>query len=282
MKTDLMLNATALSRLACDRRYQVQCLWGYDIPSSPEAGFGSEFHKFAEYLEANERSPEIDLVEYFTKVNPSQDKSLMKLCHYYSQVNPFKGIPPLALEYKFAFPYLETSDYRIILCGTIDRIDMEDGNVRIIDRKTSRETKIQDVLSRYELHIQIPFYQWIVSNFLTDFLSEKAQTAIRKNRIIGQYHGIFLSFNPVKFELGKIIALTYDMEKDINNMISLAAARMIELHKLGSTLATPTGMAHQACRYCLLNNLCITRNHRDILRFLEGLTPKPYDPRTWR
>ena len=286
MKTDLFLNATALSMLACERRYQVSALWGYSQFTSPEASFGSEFHEFAKELAVS--PTEVNPIEYFSKTRPSSNKTLQKLCVYYQMLDPFKGIPPLTdsegtptIEYKFAFPYMETDTHRIILCGTIDRVDDFNGTVRVIDHKTSRNVKIKDVLSEYESYIQIPFYMWVLKNYLIEFFHQPEQDKIRAG-LSGQYHGIFLSFEPQKFELGNVISLTADMEQDMVELIQTAAQKMLAIYTLGDKLAPPTGFANKACKYCFLRNLCITRNHQDIYRFLHAQTPVPYDPRTFR
>jgi hypothetical protein len=287
-KIDLFLNATALNRLSCDRQYQVQCLWGYSELASSEASFGSEFHNFAEALE-RPSTTELNPIEYFTTTAPSQDKALQKLCIHYQTVSPFAGVAPITdstgavcLEYKFSFPYIETDAYRIIICGTIDRIDLHQSAVRVIDRKTARNVKVHDVLSEYEMHIQIPFYLWVLKNHLVADMPEDIAKAILNGDIFGQYHGIFLSFIPTKFELGNPIFLTADMETDVVSMIQTAARKAIELHQLGSVLASPTGMAAKICKYCFLRSLCVTKSHSSIHKFLSTQPSKPYDPRKWR
>jgi hypothetical protein len=292
---DLFLNATALSRMACDRQYQVTCQWGYPGPDSDFADFGSGFHAFAEYYEAKPSDREFDAIEYFTKVNPTKDKNLAVLATHYSTCDPFRCIPALkdkhgniCLEYKFAFPALQWTSsagvtYRAIICGTMDRIDLtSEGAIRIIDRKTSRNAKTKDVLFEYETHIQIPFYQWVLKRFLADEFEDDIANRIKEGRIVGQYHGIFLSFNPAKFELGNPIPLTPDMEDNINKIVGGAFERMIAIHQLGTALAPPTGMAHHACKYCHLKYQCITRKDENVMKYLSACDNIPYDPRTWR
>ena len=283
---DLFLNATAITRQACRRRYQVQCLWGYDLPSSPEAGFGSEFHMFAEYMAKN---PDADTMDYFTQVGQTKDRDVIKLCLYYHSFNPFKGYPiltdsqgVLTAEYKFAFPYAVYEDYRIILCGTIDRIDLDDGVIRVIDHKTARSVKIKDVLTEYEMHFQIPFYLWIFKNFLLQGFPKDIQDAVNSGKFYGQYNGVFLSFEPVKFELSKPISLTADLDASVKRMVDLAIDTSLQICPDSVELEPPTGMVTQSCKYCLLNKLCPTHQDKDIYQFLKGLTSKPYDPRTWR
>lgn len=286
-KIDIFLNSTAMSRLRCDRWYQVSCAWGYEGHAGPGAEFGSEFHNYAEYsAKAGETA---DFIKYFTELNPGLSKPLQKLCIYYQQMDPFKGSEIVSdsastpgVEYKFAFPYAENEDYRIIICGTIDRIDYEDGTLRVVDHKTSRNTKTKDVLREYELHLQVPFYMWVLKNYLSHLFPDGVSTKLAANDFIGRYHGVFLSFDPVKFELGNLIRLTPDMEVAVKEMVAAAAARMIAIHKLGDKLAPPTGMPHEACKHCHLINLCVTRNNADIYRYLSSQTSKPYDPRLWR
>ena len=285
-KTDIFLNATAMSRLRCDRQYQVTCAWGYEGQAGASAEFGSAFHSYAEY--SAKAGDNADFIEYFTKLAPGLSKPLQKLCVYYQQTNLFAANPVViasdapGVEYKFAFPYAENEDYRIILCGTIDRIDLEGSTLRVVDHKTSRNTKTKDVLREYELHLQVPFYMWVLKNYLSHLFPEDIQAKLAANDFIGRYHGVFLSFDPVKFELGNLIRLTPDMEGAVKEMIAAAAARMVAIHKLGDNLALPTGMPHEACKHCHLANLCVTRNNADVYRYLASQTSKPYDPRTWR
>jgi ATP-dependent nuclease, subunit B len=286
MKTDLFLNATALSKLACDRHYQLNCQWGYGDFSNDYASFGTDFHSYAEY--SAKAGPKADFIDYFT-ANPGLSKQLQKICVYYQQLNPFtgneiiydsKGIP--GVEYKFCFPILEDNDYRILLAGTIDRIDREDNQLRVIDHKTARNVKIRDVLAEYEMHIQVPLYLWVLKRYLAADFPKNIQDELAAGNIHGRYHGIFISFDPVKFELSNMITLTADMEANLERMVNQAAARMVAIHKLGDQLALPTGMSHKVCKNCSFKNLCITRNDADIYRALQSRTPKPYDPRTWR
>lgn len=288
MKTDIFLNSTAQARLKCDRLYQVSCAWGYEGHiGSGFAEFGSEFHSYAEY--SAKAGADADFIKYFTEINPGLSKPLQKLCIYYQQMEPFKGSEIVSdssgtpgVEYKFTFPYMENEEYRIILAGTIDRIDYEEGALRIVDHKTARNTKTKDVLREYEMHLQLPFYMWVLKNYLSHLFPDDVRAKLESNDFIGRYHGVFLSFDPVQFHLGNIIRLTPDMEEAVKNLVAMSAARMVAIHKLGDNLALPTGMVHETCKNCHLNNLCVTRNNADIYKYLASQTSKPYDPRTWR
>jgi len=280
MKTDLLINATALNLLTCARHYQVEAAWGYR-ERGPEAEFGLNFHDFAKAVSLGEQ---VDLM----KIKGGEDKQFLQLCAFYQAMNPFREAKILrdtnnkpCVEYQFCVPYRESEHYRIFLCGTIDQIDIIDDCVRIIDHKTSRSTKAQEVLREYESHIQIPWYLWILKRHLNIDFSPEIHDLLREDKLFGQYHGVFISFSPAKFQLGNRILLTRDLERDIEELLQIAIQKAIAIHELGHELAPPEGMIAKICKYCFLNNLCITKKHEHLIIYLRSQTPEPYDPRTW-
>ena len=280
MKTDLLINATALNLLTCARHYQVEAAWGYR-DRGPEASFGLNFHDFAKELAIKKR---VDLLS----LKVGSDKQFLQLCAFYQAMNPLKDSNILytndnlpCIEYQFLVPYKESDKYRIFLCGTIDHIDLVDNCIRVIDHKTARSTKMKEVLREYESHIQIPWYIWILKTFLKEYFPINIRDLLSQSKIYGQYQGIFISFAPSKFEFGNRIVLTPDAELDIKNLLDRAIQNAISIHDLGQQLAPPEGMAAKVCKYCFLNNLCITRKHEHLITYLRSQTPEPYDPRTW-
>lgn len=279
MKTDLLINATAMNLQGCARHYQVEAAWGYRNLGS-EAQFGINFHEFAKELALKKA---VDLMSI-----KGNDTALLQLCAFYQAMNPLRGSEILedidgkpCIEYPFMIPYMESELYRIFLCGTIDHIDFVDGCVRIIDHKTARSTQTKEVLRDYESHIQIPWYLWIMKHFLADRFPQPVKDLILKGMVFGQYHGVFISFTPAKFQLSNRIILTPDLETDIENLLNLAIQKAIWIHNLGQQLAPPEGMVNKLCKHCWLNNLCITKTHEHLIQFLRTQTSTPYDPRTW-
>jgi len=282
MKTDLLINATALNLLTCARHYQVEAVWGYRN-RGPEASFGLNFHAFAAEIALGKT---VDLISGVK--GAAEDPKLLPLCAFYQALNPLKGSKIVydlegkpGVEYKFLHPYKESADYRIFLCGTIDHIDILDSCIRILDHKTSRSTQAREVLYDYESHIQLPWYLWILKTFLHDKFPPDIQDLLLKGQLFGQYHGVFISFNPAKFQLGNRIILTPDLEKDIEFLLELAIQKAITIHNLGQQLAPPEGMAAKVCKHCFMQNLCITKKHEHIISYLRSQTPEPYDPRSW-
>lgn len=292
MKTDLFLNATALNYLSCHRHYQVSALWGYKDTASDAANFGNDFHTFAYHLEGPENLGVISQVTHSEagKLPWKTNKDFAKLCVFYEAspilqdshtINDLQGKP--SLEYKFHIPWMATDKYNIHLVGTIDRIDIVRGCLRVLDRKTSRKTQPSAVLQGYNLQVQVPFYMWIWKRFLYKDFPEQYHNL----STIGQYLGIFMSFEPAKFELGNVIAYSDSLANDIEEHLLSAAELMVKLADRGEQLAAPTGMAAKlsdetVCKYCFLANLCRCRDHNVIIKYLKSLTPEPYDPRTWR
>ena len=290
-KTDLFLNATVLNYLACDRHYQVTALWGIRDTSSAAANFGNDFHTFAYHLEGPDKKSFMDQATNKDSTIPlATNKDLGKLCLFYEASPVLKNSTVLYdnngepfLEYKFEIPYLETADYRIILVGTIDRGDRWNDAVRILDRKTSRKPKPADVLQGYTLQIQVPFYMYVYKKYLAQFFGP----VIENLPIVGQYLGVFMSFEPPKFELSNPINYTPSLEIEIEDLIHRAAEQMIRIHKLGPELAPPTGMAakisdENVCKYCFLNRLCVLRDHDALMKYLKAQPHEYYDPRKWR
>lgn len=290
-KITLFLNATALNYLACERRYQVSALWGYKDKASEAADFGNDFHTFAYHLEGPEKLGVIDQVQRPEIALPfKSNPDFAKLCVFYEACpilqdgKVFKDNEgKISLEYKFHIPWAQTDKYNIHLVGTIDRADTIRQCVRVIDRKTSRKIYPTDVLQGYNLQVQVPFYMYIWKKYLAKDFPEE----IRNLPVIGQYLGVFMSFEPAKFELGNIISYTDSLEADIEEHLQSAARKMIELADRGEMLAPPTGMAAKlsdetVCKFCFLANLCRTRDHAAIIKYLKTLPSSVYDPRSWR
>ena len=291
MKTVLFLNSTALNYLACDRHYQVSALWGYSDASSAAAEFGTNFHTFAYHLEGHSKSLMDQVQDPELNQNLKADKELLKACVMYESSPVLAGSKPFAdkenipsVEYKFHIPWLEVEDYEIHLVGTIDRLDLFSQAVRVIDRKTSRKATVADVLQGYVMQVQVPFYMYVWKKYLSKHFFDEKYVNLP---VMGQYLGVFISLDPPKFELSNPIVYSPSLETDIEGTLMSVVPRMIELHKRGTELAPPTGMAAKisddnVCKYCFLRNLCATRNHDNIINYLKSLTPKPYDPRNWR
>lgn len=286
---DIFLNATAMSRLfSCDRLYQVSCLWGYSEHGSA-ADWGSKFHKYAEEKSLTAGYSVMD----FFKNHGAVDQQFLTVATSFDAQNPLQDNTPLqinnkpAVEVSFSFELASSPGYNIILCGTIDRLDYEDGYVRILDYKTARATKIDEVLSAYAMQLQMPFYLYTLKNHLIQQLSSEDQDLIQSGKFFGKFMGVFISFSPPRFILSEMIALSPDLEESINQIIPLAISRIIPIAELGADLALPTGMATYidgkcACDKCWMRNLCVTRNNEQIKGILALKQTTPYDPRTWR
>jgi len=285
MKTDLFLNSTAANILNCSRRYQLTCLWGYGQGGNTNTSFGTKFHQLAEELG---KTGQINLLTLAQEQDVKLVLAASTLQNNYQSL--FGGCHPIvdnnnipAIEYKFIVPYIETNDYRIIITGTIDRIDIEEnGLIRILDYKTARSIKPSEVLAEYMNHYQTRFYGWALTQLLYKDFPPSIQDKLLKLHVTSRYLGVFISFPTPKLQMSPSINLTQDTIDHTNRLITLLATKMISIASLGKEIAPPEGMLYHACGYCPFKNICSINNDSKLHKYLETNEAHPYDPTSWR
>lgn len=283
----IFLNNSALSSLhSCLRQYQITCLWGYGGSGNTYTDFGSAVHDFAAKKALGILPTGLELVKWFAD-NNIKDSKLIGTCLFYDNTNPLAeaeivrdvtGTP--VIERWFDAEYQKDSNYTFTVCGTIDRLDRVDGELRVVDHKTAWDVKKDKVLSKYEAHLQLPFYLLALRDILSKSLTPADQSLIADGKFYGKYHGIFVSIQSCQLS-GRIV-LTNDMANWIYQILDLSIQLIKSVDSLGDNLAPPTGMCSDACVNCWLKDYCINRSDQSVKDLLSLQTPKPYDPRKWR
>lgn len=168
----------------CYRKYYLNNLKGYNLLEEKEykMQYGTCFHKFAElfYSGVPVKDAISTAVESYSEhlkgiIFPEDEfrtpSHLIAVCKKYAESfgsdvivpvkNPVDGKP--LVEAKFAIPWFHTSLYEFILCGTIDLVCLYDGELCLVDHKTTGTYlgNSEGFLKGFELDIQAALYCYI-------------------------------------------------------------------------------------------------------------------------
>lgn len=286
---DIPLDFSAISQMSCRRRYQLTCVYGIDA-SNEYSMFGSAFHKYAEYKLKGIYNPVniiqdvLDLATQF-KVDFS---ALLICCTIFNQ--QVKLPPPLVdifdepmIEYKFSFPIMVIGKYRIILCGTSDYVYATDKCIFFVDWKTTLATgaTLERFIDSYVTSLQIPLYLYVFHKYLHQFLPPSVAALAQALKLSGQYVMVEKSYTPPRIVNTNPIALYPHQVAQIEELITIAAHRMVEIHER-NTLYPPEGSMYKECNKCHYNSLCVVKDPDRQQEILNAYPRRQYDPTNFR
>lgn len=282
MKNEILLDASSLKMLVCDRLYQFRVCYGLQVARNPEAAFGSAFHKYCELkVKGLEEEAQLHMLSY----KGSEQSLFMMACTEFESVTlP----PPIALgtgipccEIRFKVPYATLSDGCVVyLCGTLDRVGIsEEGILEVIDYKTTRKWDKSKFFSEYFHDFQMLFYYWVLCKYGQYILPvEYADLAFNRKHSI-RILGVFLTKKPIEFELGPSITFVPEYLNEFSKLLTeLVETKIKDIWTLFRTnlAAAPTGIVANKCPSCEFNIFCRFSNFSSAL----CLDSKPYDPMT--
>ena len=277
---EILLDASSLKWLVCDRLYQFKACYGLQTTKNSEAFFGSAFHKYAELKVSDSKKAETYMLSY-----TGTEKSLfMVACMEFDSVSLpkpilFNSLP--CCEHRFKVPYKTLSDGCVVyLCGTLDRVGINDaGILEVIDYKTTRKWDKSKFFTEYFHDFQMLFYYWILQKYGHYVLSkEYADLAAERKHAI-RVLGIFLTKKPIDFDLGPNIIFEQSYLNEFSELLDTTVTSKIRIiwdMYRRNVIASPTGMIVNKCLACEFNIFCRFSNFSGAL----SLDSKPYNPMT--
>lgn len=284
----IYVNASSLKLLTCARKYQLTNVRGYKpLKEDPILTIGKAVHKYAEGFERG-----IGNVEALTAASlayPSVDgKDLINYCAGRTRVNlP----PPLrlangekALEHHFQIAWrryvVDGQPYVLVLCGTIDMIAVDEkGVVWVIDYKTSRRWKLDEIAADYTYDMQFRFYLWNLHRHGADIIPLDAFNSVRSGKFAAQVVGIQVgSSKTLYWHKCPPIMMNDDELAEFDDLMDELAGEQLALHTLVGT-APARGKAVGACKYCDFTRLCYAKSEFEMNSALAAFTQRPYNPK---
>lgn len=293
-KPRIPIDASALTTLHCARRYQLTCVQGYDTSSGASA-WGSAFHVFLEHVGKFGNPSSTDLAPILsgiaTKFNlldefPSLYLAASQWCAGHTIPVPITyvdsdGTRKPAVEFKFAFDLMETEEYIISLCGTMDLITLtQSGVVMVEDYKTSNYCRELDSIEAAYVHsFQLPLYMFALRKLKHLFPAHAYDIS---NGVIGRYRMIYKNFTPLKVRYSGIV-LEWPEEKVLGILTPLIA-KAISIWRLPPhTEAPQEGRALGVCHktYCPFPTHCAA-DQTTAASLLAGIPRRDYNPLNFR
>lgn len=292
-KPRIPIDASALSTLHCPRRYQLTCVEGVDT-SNEYSQWGSAFHVFLEHV-AKFGPPEnlmafvLSLVAKY-KMQPAVAPTLYGAA--LDWLSAKHTIPPAinwvddagqshpAVEFKFAFDLMETEEFIISLCGTVDLITRTDEGLIILeDYKTSNYCKgLDDVEKGYMQTIQLPLYMFALRR-LRHLFPAYADDIARGT--VGRYRMIYQNFKPIKVRYTGIVPEW--PEADLLQIITPLIRSAVETWRMRNK-APMLGRAVGACvkLKCPFFDHCSERDEQLAAQYLTNFPRRQYNPLAFR
>lgn len=180
-----------------------------------------------------------------------------------------QAFPPVALdkegkpmaEWEFGFPYKTINDkYQINLRGIIDRVDVVQGAVRLLDYKTTRKGDRADAMADWNSQLQLSFYIFVLTRFLCHLLPDDLANMVRAGKVFGQHLGIFLSAKPPCVAFNSGTSINPEIFDEIEWLLDDLILKACSIHELGERLAYPEGSAYGLCSKCYFNSICLIKN----------------------
>jgi hypothetical protein len=280
---DILLNASSLAKTNCELAYHNMVVNGLQsVEEADVLTFGKAIHRYAE--QRSKGMSAINALQEVMRDYPVINGGLLadactsmpppNIPHYVDRDN----IPYLEHYFKVFWQsrVRNGKQYNIYICGTIDRIELfSDGAVRIVDYKSARSYKWNEVFEAYRVSVQMRFYLWAAYKFGTQIFDLTISNETTRNNMFAQIYGVFLSSKPVAWRMGPPIQLTatdlMDFESDL-------------IYQLDKTILPawddprPTGMLNNACKYCDFRVLCHAGSQTEEEQALARFKKVPYNP----
>lgn len=290
-KPRIPIDFSAISTLHCPRRYQWTCVTGYDT-SNEHAAFGSAVHIMLEQIAKGTLTIANTMDVVMATGNRFQlpPPSIGKLVLIASQFLTSESIPAPArlatgapaVEFKFAFDWLETDEFIFVLCGTIDLVTVTSaGYVMLEDYKTSNHCRDLDkVEAGYLASVQLPIYMFALRH-LAHLFDGPTQVAIDTG-LMGRYRMIYHNFTPPKVRYTSPVAAWADA--DLTALLVPMAERMYRVWRTAPDLWPPEGRAVGACQKlsCPFSDACLAPDEHYRTGILASFKRRAYNPLEFR
>jgi len=206
--TIIPLDASSLKMAYCQRAYTYAIVRGLreKTPAEPLTK-GKAIHLYAELItrHPNDMLSALSAAKKEWQKCDPDIKQLIAACGAMPNTlpKPYKwtgpdGSPREGIELFFRVPWLGFTlagvSYQIDVMGTIDLLSFDGTVVRIVDYKTSRKYKAEDIFRQYENDTQVAaFYPWVFKKFGHLFLPPEIVAAVKANRLTSQVCAVQIS-----------------------------------------------------------------------------------------
>ena len=164
-RTLTITGSTLQALLTCPRQWFLARRGGADRPRGPQAGVGDVIHKLAQKAAAGamglaEMLQELDEIwpwlrfeaRWMEAAEKEQMRQALTRFHAWNETNPDEL---LGAEVNFEVPII-VKDTPVLLRGIVDRLELHDGKLSVVDLKTSRRTPTRAEVAE---HPQLGLYQ---------------------------------------------------------------------------------------------------------------------------
>lgn len=284
----IFLNATSMKKLACDRAFQFHNPRGYKLAAEdPILTLGKAIHKYAEEFTRSGGKHAEALAKACDAYPTIEARDMINYCAGRSRIN----LPPpitladnsLAVEFFFRVPWrryvVGARSYVIILCGTLDMLAQDSSGVLwVVDYKSSRKWKVEDINADYEREMQFRFYMWNIVRHGASFLPLSAFNAATAGRIATQVVGVQVgSSKSLYWHKCPPIMMNDGELAEFDELMDGVAEKILALTML-TDVATPNGKTNNACRYCDFGALCYSRTSVEVAAAERLFVQKTYNP----
>jgi hypothetical protein len=284
----IYVNATSLKKMSCPRAFQFHNTRGYKLAKEDEIlTVGRAMHKYAEEY-TRRAGKHVEALAVTSEAFPGLDtKNLMNWAAGRSRIN----IPPaltldntkLAVEFFFSVAwrryFVDGNPIVLVLCGTIDHLAMDERDTLwIIDYKSSRRWKLDEISADYARDMQFRFYMWNCVRHGASFLPLRAFNAATAGHIAAQVVGIQVgSSKTLYWHKCPPIMMNDD---DLAEFDGLMDATALEILSISTTpdIAPAVGKIVGACKYCDFGPLCYARSELESDNAARLFVQKNYDP----
>lgn len=282
----IYMDASSLTKLHCSRAYKYTVIDGLraDGPPDPILTLGSAVHRFAELVSRGEE----DLIAASRARNefPTVDRSqFVAIC----SARRGTDIPDAArdrmdepmIEHYFEFPWLAgvvgDTTFHIYVCGTIDLVAFTRNTIRIIDYKTSRKWKLDDIATQYAHSTQRNFYNWVLHKFGRHVLNHDMANAAESLAITTQICAIQVATKSPRWAMLSPEYMTNYQMTQFEDELREMAEHIVRLH--AGDEAYRGGMINGTCTWCRYAGMCYARSvdEHDIVR--ARFTVREYKPK---
>ncbi len=280
------INATAMKTLACDTAYVMRCVDGLVPPENEFLRVGKIIHKYAE-----NRGRGMDVAEAMSslKLSATDWKDLMGVFSAYDRhpqhaaAKTKEGKPMIELRFEIKRDPIVVGGiaYEPRFVGTIDRVNLTPHMVEIVDYKSARNWKIEDVEAKYKNDTQFMFYYTIARRFAYDIFDNPivAEHAWQGRMAIVPTFAM-LSKKPQSVARGTAFTPTNEQYEDYLDALEKVVVPMA-IDIFHTRRAGKTGWFTGQCPRCDYSALCHAKNDYEYEQQLKAYTRTTYNPLTW-
>jgi hypothetical protein len=165
----------------------------------------------------------------------------------------------------------------VVICGTIDHLALDNQTLRIIDYKSTRKWKVEDIEKKYAYEVQLRFYPWVMKKFGASLLPLDVFNLAYAGRMTAQVCAVQVSGNNPRWVLLSPQSMTDYQYERFDAEMELVLQQIVELR-----LRDPrrNGMLSNLCEWCDYAPLCHAQREsaEDVVRE-EQFAVKEYKPR---